>query len=88
MAWLPLMKIHCAELVQGALRSALSPEDQTLAKRNINRTGEPFPTLQDSLNEGQSQSGGGLNINFLDEEIAARSDLFHHAPVHVELAGR
>ena len=26
---LPPMKIHCAELVQGALRSALSPEDQT-----------------------------------------------------------
>ena len=66
---LPPMKIHCAELVQGALRSALSPEDQ--ATGQVEPSAEPAnlsPTLQDSLNEGQSQSGGGLKINFLDEE--------------------
>jgi len=66
---LPPMKIHCAELVQGALRSALSPEDQTAGQAES--SAEPANlshTLQDSLNEGQSQSSGGLKINFLDEE--------------------
>ena len=29
---LPPMKIHCAQLVEGALRSALSPQAETLAK--------------------------------------------------------
>ena len=65
------MKIHCAELVQGALRSALSPEDQVLgqAEEPAPQPGSALsPTLQDSLNEGQAQSGGGLKINFLDEE--------------------
>ncbi|MDP6794926.1 MAG: iron-sulfur cluster assembly scaffold protein [Verrucomicrobiota bacterium] len=66
---LPPMKIHCAELVQGALRSALSPEDE--ASRQTEPSTEQTrlsPTLQDSLNEGQAQSGGSLKINFLDEE--------------------
>ena len=66
---LPPMKIHCAELVQGALRSALSPEDQAVGQ--VESSTEPAnlsPTLQDSLNEGQAHSGGGLKINFLDEE--------------------
>ena len=62
---LPPMKIHCAELVQGALRSALSPEDQT---ETLAEPPNLSPTLQDSLNEGQSQTGSGLKINFLDEE--------------------
>ena len=62
---LPPMKIHCAELVQGALRSALSPEDQT---EPLAEPPNLSPTLQDSLNEGQSQTGGSLKINFLDEE--------------------
>ena len=70
---LPPMKIHCAELVQGALRSALSPDDQALgqAEEPAAQPGSALsPTLQDSLNEGQAQSGGGLKINFLDEEDA------------------
>ena len=61
---LPPMKIHCAELVQGALRDALSPGEQTLgqAESPANMT----PTLRDSLNDGQAKSGG-INIRFLDE---------------------
>ena len=61
---LPPMKIHCAELVQGALRDALSPESQALgqAESPANMT----PTLRDSLNDGQAKSGG-INIRFLDE---------------------
>ena len=65
---LPPMKIHCAELVQGALRSALSPEDAAQVESSETGQANLSPTLQDSLNEGQSQTGGGLKINFLDEE--------------------
>ena len=66
---LPPMKIHCAELVQGALRSALSPEDEAPGQAETSADQAKLnPTLQDSLNEGQTQSGSGLNINFLDEE--------------------
>jgi NifU-like protein involved in Fe-S cluster formation len=65
---LPPMKIHCAELVQGALRSALSPQTEEQKKESTAQPGnELSPTLQDSLNEGQSQSGDGLKIKFLDE---------------------
>ena len=65
---LPPMKIHCAELVQGALRSALSPEDAAQVESSETGQANLSPTLQDSLNEGQSQTGGSLKINFLDEE--------------------
>lgn len=64
---LPPMKIHCAELVQGALRSALSSESEE-EKPPAQQDNELSPTLHDSLNDGQSQSGGELKIKFLDEE--------------------
>jgi len=64
---LPPMKIHCAELVQGALRDALSPEDQSLGQaESPAKPGKLSLTLQDSLNEGQAKSGG-INIQFLDD---------------------
>ena len=64
---LPPMKIHCAELVQGALRDALSPEDQSLGQaESPAKPAELSPTLQDSLNEGQAKSGG-IIIQFLDD---------------------
>jgi len=64
---LPPMKIHCAELVQGALRDALSPEGQTLGQvEGIAKPDGLVPTLRDSLNEGQTKSGS-INIQFLDE---------------------
>tara|TARA_B100000530_G_scaffold289958_1_gene206052 strand:+ start:17 stop:520 length:504 start_codon:yes stop_codon:yes gene_type:complete len=66
---LPPMKIHCAELVQGALRSALSPQGTDQEKKPPTKLGnELSPTLQDSLNEGQSKSDGKLKIKFLEEE--------------------
>ena len=66
---LPPMKIHCAELVQGALRSALSPQEKEMKKQSADQPGNKLsPTLQDSLNQGQSQSRGELKINFLDEQ--------------------
>ena len=64
---LPPMKIHCAELVQGALRDALSPGGQALGQaESAAKPGELFPTLRDSFNDGQTKSGG-INIRFLDE---------------------
>ena len=64
---LPPMKIHCAELVQGALRDALSPDHQEPGQaESPTKPAELSPTLQDSLNAGQAKSGG-INIQFLDE---------------------
>ena len=64
---LPPMKIHCAELVQGALRDALSPESQALGQAPAPAKPDGLsPTLRDSLNEGQAKSGS-INIQFLDE---------------------
>ena len=66
---LPPMKIHCAELVQGALRSALSPQEKEMKTQSADQPSNKLsPTLQDSLNQGQSQSGGELKIKFLDEQ--------------------
>ena len=64
---LPPMKIHCAELVQGALRDALSPDHQEPGQaESPTKPAELSPTLQDSLNAGQAKPGG-INIRFLDE---------------------
>ena len=64
---LPPMKIHCAELVQGALRDALSPESQALGQTESQAKPDGLvPTLRDSINEGQAKSGS-INIQFLDE---------------------
>lgn len=58
---LPPMKIHCAQLVEGALRSALQEPDRRVADPH-GKTAEPLPTkttnlsptLRDSLNPGAS----------------------------------
>ena len=64
---LPPMKIHCAELVQGALRDALSPESQALGQAEPPAKPDGLvPSLRDSINEGQAKSGS-INIQFLDE---------------------
>ena len=55
---LPPMKIHCAQLVEGALRSALQPEE----KPPTPSTQPASPTLLDSFN---SSKQGGIKINFL-----------------------
>ena len=66
---LPPMKIHCAELVQGALRSALSPQStEQENKPPAKPSNELSPTLQDSLSEGQSKPDGKLKIRFLEEK--------------------
>jgi nitrogen fixation NifU-like protein len=48
---LPPMKIHCAQLVEGALRSALTPG---AAATVLPASPKPATTLFDQLNSGQS----------------------------------
>ena len=62
---LPPMKIHCAQLVEGALRSALAPAAASAnpvvaSKPNPTATA---PTLLDSFSQPKT---GGVKITFLD----------------------
>jgi nitrogen fixation NifU-like protein len=57
---LPPMKIHCAQLVEGALRSALEgSEKQTTPAEPVPRNA---PTLMDTMSQSQA---GGRKITFL-----------------------
>ena len=58
---LPPMKIHCAQLVEGALRSALEPSAET----KISPAPANAPTLLDSFSKPKT---GGVKLTFLDEE--------------------
>jgi NifU-like protein involved in Fe-S cluster formation len=64
---LPPMKIHCAQLVEGAMRSALSPQAETCAKP-VTAPKTPSPataaTLLDSFTKPKD---GGVKIVFLDQ---------------------
>jgi NifU-like protein involved in Fe-S cluster formation len=55
---LPPMKIHCAELVEGALRSALSPAAET--KQNA-----AAPQAESLVEKFVQPKQGGVKINFL-----------------------
>lgn len=57
---LPPMKIHCGQLVEGALRSALEPTSSTPAP---SEPAAPAPTLMDSLNAG-AQKGVKIKLLF------------------------
>jgi NifU-like protein involved in Fe-S cluster formation len=60
---LPPMKIHCAQLVEGALRSALEPAAET--KNEFLPAPSNAPTLLDSFAKPKE---GGVKLTFLDEE--------------------
>jgi NifU-like protein involved in Fe-S cluster formation len=63
---LPPMKIHCAQLVEGALRSALSPQAAIVDKAAgpvPPAAGPVAPTLLDSFSKPKE---GGVKITFLD----------------------
>jgi len=62
---LPPMKIHCSQLVEGALRAALSPQAGACAKpvENVKPDASTAPTLLDSFSKPKE---GGVNIQFLD----------------------
>ena len=55
------MKIHCAQLVEGALRSALEPQE---AAPKPAVTPASAPTLLDNFSKPKE----GLKITFLDEK--------------------
>ena len=61
---LPPMKIHCAELVQGALRSALEPA----AKADASPT--PAPQLPGLLDNFNKRNEGGVKVVFLNNDDA------------------
>ena len=58
---LPPMKIHCAQLVEGALRSALEPEKA--AAKPAAAIPVNAPTLLDSFSKPKE---GGVKLTFLD----------------------
>ena len=62
---LPPMKIHCAQLVEGALRSALSPQAETCPKPVEGQPAESSSasTLLDSFSKPKQ---GSVKIQFLD----------------------
>ena len=60
---LPPMKIHCAQLVEGALRSALEPAAET--KKEVSPATSNSPTLLDSFSKPKKD---GVKLTFLDEE--------------------
>jgi len=66
---LPPMKIHCAQLVEGALRSALSPQAETCGKPTAASpvSSSTAPTLLDSFSKPKE---GGVKLVFLEEKNA------------------
>jgi len=64
---LPPMKIHCAELVQGALRSALEPECNS-APPSV-APAQQTPGLLDSFNKPKE---GAVKVVFLNQEVRRR----------------
>ena len=62
---LPPMKIHCAQLVEGALRSALDPNAQE-AKPAEPKPQNPGSSLLDSFSQPKP---AGTKITFLDEPV-------------------
>src|SRR2546428_30845 len=58
---LPPMKIHCAQLVEGALRSALKPEES----KPTESSASPAPAASTLLDSYSKPKEGGLKITFL-----------------------
>ena len=54
---LPPMKIHCAQLVEGALKSALASDES-----KVESEPENIPSLMDSLNKNAQPSQGRLRM--------------------------
>jgi nitrogen fixation NifU-like protein len=70
---LPPMKIHCAQLVEGALRSALSPQN-AVAVSGVSAPlaanpapGAAAPTLYDHLTGGTAQAGRKVRVVLMDK---------------------
>ncbi len=66
---LPPMKIHCAQLVEGALRSALEPGAQP---QKLAAAGSP-PSTSSLLDNFSQPNPPGMKLTFLDEEPGSSS---------------
>ena len=58
---LPPMKIHCSQLVEGALKAALTADGQTTSSAS-DASHEQIPSLMDSLNKDAQPARGKLRI--------------------------
>ena len=63
---LPPMKIHCAQLVEGALRSALSPQAEICAKPLVSPESPDRLSAPSLLDRFSSPKEGGVKIQFFD----------------------
>ena len=63
---LPPMKIHCAQLVEGALRSALGPQAETCKKPTEAEAGKSPASAPTLLDRFSKPKDGGVKIQFLD----------------------
>jgi len=63
---LPPMKIHCAQLVEGALRSALSPQAEACSKPTEAKEGPTSPHAPTLLDSFSKPKAGEMKIQFLD----------------------
>ena len=61
---LPPMKIHCAELVQGALRSALEPQFAARPSASPEPSAGKVPGLLENINKPKE---GGVKVVFLNK---------------------
>jgi NifU-like protein involved in Fe-S cluster formation len=59
---LPPMKIHCAQLVEGALRSALEPGAKS---REVGTPSQKSPAVESLLDKFSKPKEAGVKINFL-----------------------
>ncbi len=70
---LPPMKIHCAQLVEGALRSALTPESDAAKPTSTSAETRPpaAPSLLDSFSKPRE---GGVRVVLLDPPDSRASE--------------
>jgi nitrogen fixation protein NifU and related proteins len=61
---LPPMKIHCAQLVEGALRSALGPQSAETKAVQSNQSSQAASLLE----KFSKPKEGGVKLTFLDEK--------------------
>jgi len=63
---LPPMKIHCAQLVEGALRSALEPDAKS--QQQVGTPTEKSAGAESLLDKFSKPKEGGVKIKFLDKD--------------------
>ena len=68
---LPPTKIHCTQLVEDALRSALTGNKEAPAEASVATNTESPTSLIDSLNS-ESPKESGVKLVFLDDEASSK----------------